>query len=98
MTVPTIDAPIRHWGCPACPVTDVTQKPEVHTQMHNCPGTGGLMIPLVEVAEHGATPAARHVPQLSAEGSLVSIGTEHADGRVDRTIFVGVARPDRKDG
>lgn len=95
--VVTIDAPVRHWACPACPATDRTQKPEVHQQHHACPGTGGLWVPLVEVHEPGAPADARHVPQLSASGALTSIGTEHGEnsvypGRVDRTVYLGPAR------
>lgn len=92
--VPILDAPVRHWACPACDTTDRTQRPDVHQQYHECPGTGRLNIPLVEVHEHGARPDARHVPQLGANGALTSIGTEHGPnslypGRVDRTVFLG---------
>ncbi len=92
-----LDAPVRHWACPACEVTDRTQKVEQHQQYHECAGTGRLNIPLVEVHEPGAEADARHVPQLSREGALTSIGTEHGPnslypGRIDRTVFLGPVR------
>ena len=97
MAAEILEVPVTHWACSACPVTSRTQKAEVHQEYHYCAGTGGLMVPLVEVHEPGAPADARHIPQLSASGALTSIGTEHGansvnPGRVDRTVFLGPAR------
>lgn len=93
-----IDAPVRHWACPACPVTDRTQRPDVHQQYHNCAGTGNLSLPLVEIHEPGAPADATHIPKLvpdkDGNPALVSVGTHHGPnsvnpGRVDRSVFLG---------
>lgn len=36
-----------HWVCPNCDFTDVTRRPEIHTQFHNCRGLRGLWAPMV---------------------------------------------------
>ena len=64
-----LDAPVRHWGCPACPVTLSKPGTVDEQEYHNCAGTAGLTIPLVEVHEPGAPADARHVPQLGTEGT-----------------------------
>jgi hypothetical protein len=97
-----LEPPVVHWACPDCSVA--TSKPrntdpsKTDQEYHNCEGQGGLMIPLVEVHEPGVAADARHIPQLGPNGVLASVGTEHGPnsvypGRVDRTIFLGPARP-----
>ena len=89
-TAKTLDLPVHHWACPACPQTARTQKAEVHTEMHDCPAHGGLGIPLVEVDRPGAGADARHVPVLNEDLVFTAIRTEHGSGRVDCTVFLGL--------
>ena len=98
-----LDTPVRHWACPSCPATVSKPGTVDEQEYHNCAGTAGLTIPLVEVHEPGAPADARHIPQLGAEGNLTSIGTEHGanskyPGRVDRTIIAGPVRAGQKEG
>lgn len=81
-----LDAPVRHWRCPSCETYATTQKVEIHTEFHNCPGNGGLGVPLVEVTSPDDKADARHIPQLGDGGVVTSIGTHHGSGRIDRTI------------
>jgi hypothetical protein len=83
-----LNAPVKHWACPSCASRATTQNAEPHTEFHNCPGTGNLSLPLVEVGGSDASPDARHVPQIGEGGIITSIATEHGDGRVDRTVIM----------
>lgn len=85
--------PARHFKCPSCP--HYSQAENVDTDvpigggnavMHSCQGNGGLTLPLVEVQHADATPEARHIAQIGEKGIVTSIGTEHKNGRVDRTV------------
>lgn len=38
----------KHWECPKCPAQHVSNRPEIHTPLHNCPGVVGALIPFVE--------------------------------------------------
>lgn len=88
MTVPILDAPIRHWRCPDCSSYASTQRPDIHTEFHNCPAQGNLGIPLVEVDTPDSKADARHIPVIGEKGVLTSIGTHHGNGRVDRTVIL----------
>lgn len=46
MAVPLLVSESR-WECPNCDQTDVTRRPDVHTQMHTCPGARGMTVPFV---------------------------------------------------
>lgn len=46
MTVPIL-APVHHWECRLCGLTDTTREARVHTRMHPCPRLGGLTAPMV---------------------------------------------------
>jgi hypothetical protein len=95
MTAVELNPPQRHFKCPSCPAHDVTDGIDGvelgggAARMHACPGNGHLTIPLVEVASADHAPEARHVPQMGEVDGLpviTSIGTEHATGRIDRTV------------
>jgi hypothetical protein len=45
--VTTLLDPTRRWWCPSCPLTDVTREAQPHSRMHDCPGMGGLSVPMV---------------------------------------------------
>lgn len=91
MTVPIIEAPIRHWHCPSCGVRDQTQRVEVYTQFHDCPAFAGAGIPLIEVAGPSEEARGRHVPVMGEHATaglvMASIRTEREDGTNDCTIF-----------
>lgn len=89
-----LEAPVRHWACPSCQTVDRTQRADAHTQMHNCPGMGGLTLPLVEVRNADARPDARHVLLEredyvgdSGAGRYMSARTDHGDGSNDITVY-----------
>jgi hypothetical protein len=65
--------------------------------MHSCAGLGGLTAPMVEVRTPTSRPDARHVvvesQDYAADSERVSaVRTNHADGRVDCTVFPRTAR------
>lgn len=37
----------RHWHCPNCDLTTVTNRPDVHTPFHACRGLRGISAPMV---------------------------------------------------
>lgn len=99
MGVPILAPPARRWACPSCPSTATTRQAEPHTQFHPCPALGGLAAPMVE---HGAD--ARLVlneredyiggddVQRTPDGRpLMSITTEHGDGRRDVAVYAPTA-------
>lgn len=48
MSVPVLQRRIV-WVCPnGCSTTDVTERADVHQQLHPCLAMGGLTVPLVE--------------------------------------------------
>ena len=99
MTHVLLDAPIKWWRCPSCPMVDKSQQAGPHTRMHICPALGNATIPLVEVASPDATPDARHVfieredyaatPDASR---IAAISTRHGSGRIDCTVLAPTAR------
>lgn len=38
----------QYWDCPACPQQHVTNRPEVHTPIHQCSGMRGAWVPFKE--------------------------------------------------
>ena len=48
MSVPMLQRRVV-WVCPnGCPTFDVTERADVHQQLHPCSSMGGLTVPLVE--------------------------------------------------
>jgi len=47
MSVHLLAAPVRHWECPNCDLTQTTCEAEPHTRFHACPGLAGLTAPMV---------------------------------------------------
>lgn len=43
-----LNLPRKLWGCGNCETMSMTQRSDVHTEFHNCPGMGGLSVPMVE--------------------------------------------------
>lgn len=83
-----LDAPIRLWKCPDCSILDRTQRPDVHTQFHNCPALGGISVPLVEVKSFDEKPKARQVVVESEYShDTAAVRTERMDGSNDVTVF-----------
>lgn len=75
----------------------MTRNPEPHTQMHSCPGLGGLTIPFVEVGSLADRPDARHVMVeredfAGPDGQrYMGVRTVHGSGREDFTVFAEAA-------
>ena len=97
----------REWDCPNCETADVTERADVHTQMHHCPGMGGLALPLVEVARRpGGKRSVRVSPVVrqdyvgkekglvyNDEGQpIMAAVTEYGDGSNDVAVFAPVVR------
>lgn len=93
-----LEAPVRWWKCPNCDVVDRTQRPDVHTQFHDCRALG-VTIPLIEVSDPEARPDGRQVvvereDYLGAENAdpMMAVRTERGDGSNDCTVFAPTAR------
>lgn len=91
--------PEQRWECPSCGLLDVTHEQRTHTQMHPCPALGGLLTPMVPAgskARHVAREREDYVGsdlvQLDDNGRpVMSLTTEHDDGRQDCMIFAPAA-------
>lgn len=97
-TVMILNPPVRWWRCPSCQTTDRTERSDIHTQMHNCPGLLGIVVPLVEVATLDTEPDAQHVlvereDYIGFEHAdhIMAVRTEHGDGSNDCTVFAPTA-------
>lgn len=100
-----LEPPVRYWRCPSCTTLDRTQQFGAHTRMHDCPGHGGLNIPMCEVADPRDDPSpskVRHVvhgredfvggkAQEEYTPLVASVVTERADGSNDVTVFAATA-------
>jgi hypothetical protein len=87
-----LEPPVRLWSCPSCQTKDRTQKTEVHTQMHPCPGLSGLNAPLIEVTDLDAKVDARQVlvsreDYAGDKPVIASCRTDHGDGSNDLTVY-----------
>lgn len=90
-----LEPPVRNWACPSCQLEDVSSAPG--TRMHHCAGLSGLTAPMVEVPKLGIKPDARHrvlerEDYCPDEDRIMSVVTDHGDGRNDCTVFPMTAR------
>jgi len=46
MDIPILN-PEQRWECPNCDLTQVTKRPDVHTEFHHCRGLAGLWAPMI---------------------------------------------------
>lgn len=87
------------WGCPNC-WRHKTTKPGSGTPFHRCSGLGGLdapLVPLAEVERGRVRVVANLREDYESKGEtltrdnagrpIMSITTEHADGRVDCVVL-----------
>lgn len=89
----------RYWECPNCDATHVTQRADVHTPMHTCPGLKGLSAPYVEAGTRANVIAVSRGDYLNGdeqttddEGRPIAfIVRERADG-ADVWAHAGLAR------
>lgn len=91
----------KFWTCPNCTVTDVTDRVDVHTQMHQCAGLGGLLAPLIDTTRTKRPDSARIRPVIREDyvgkehgltyddggRPISSVVTEYADGSNDVAVF-----------
>ena len=90
---------VRRWECGGCPATHVTRVAAPHAPMHQCPATGGLLVPYQpEGSRAKVTPQEREdyvngeAVQLNDAGRpLMAAQIKHHDGRVDAVIYAPAA-------
>ena len=88
----------RHWTCPNCDLTAVTNRADVHTQVHQCAGLSGLVAPMLEVGTHAKVEAVLRddyigdeIVTLDANGRpVMSVVTTRDDGN-DVQVFAPTA-------
>jgi hypothetical protein len=99
MQVPMFAVPVRRWECPNCDTTDVTREVEPYTRFHNCPGLAGLTAPMVPAGSKARVRANEREDYIAGEDvrvdangrPVMSITTEHPDGRTDCVVFAPTA-------
>lgn len=100
MTIPILCAE-RHWVCSACDTTAVTNRADVHSQFHNCPGLLGLWAPMVQAGTNSKIEAreredyvGREQVQLNREGRpIMSVQVTRDDGE-DCAVYAPAATAD----
>ena len=97
MTV-QLTPPTRFWKCASCGLTDMTQRSDVHTQMHPCSALMGVNLPLEEVPNADASPVSRHVAVEREDyigtdiaGPIMAIRTDRPDGSNDIAVLAPTA-------
>lgn len=96
--IPTI-TPVRRWACPHCKVTSITREARPHSRMHTCVGLKGLIAPLIEegvkvkvTAHERQDYVGNEQVRRDADGRpMMSVVTEHSDGRTDAIVFAPTA-------
>ncbi len=99
MQIPMFAIPERRWECPNCNATDVTREVQPHTRFHSCPGLAGLTAPMVPAGARVRVRAneredyvGREDVRLDDNGRpIMSITTDHEDGRRDCVVFAPTA-------
>lgn len=101
------------WDCPNCNCTDVTEEARPHTRMHNCPGLGGLTVPMVNKARKSACGGAPRVRKAIREDyvgkergltyddagkPIMAVVTEYPDGSNDAAVYPAIAVVDVRKG
>lgn len=94
-----LEPPTHRWHCPACRKDDATREIRPHTRMHDCPALGGLSVPFLPagtdarlVAHEREDYVGRELVRLDEHGRpVMQVTTEHADGRVDATVYAPTA-------
>lgn len=89
----------HRWSCGHCTQTAVTRSPEQHTRLHICAGLGGITAPLVREGTRCRVTTVeredyigRELVQRNADGRpIMSVVTDHADGRRDCVILAPTA-------
>lgn len=97
----------KEWDCPNCVAQDVTDEARPHTRMHDCPGMGGLSLPMVEKSRQTGTGGVANVSTVVREDyvgeekglvyddegqPIMAAVTEYADGSNDVAVFVPVVQ------
>jgi hypothetical protein len=94
-----LEVPPRRWHCPACLHEDVTREARPHSRMHDCPAMGGLSVPMLPAGARARLVAHEREDYVGAERvrldnngrPVMQVVTEHADGRVDATVYAPTA-------
>jgi hypothetical protein len=89
---------VKHWTCPNCTATHVTNEPRPHTPFHTCSGLKGLTAPYIEdgtkakitVVERGDW-VGRELVQTDGEGRPIQAVVTTRDDGEDCTVFAPTA-------
>lgn len=100
--IPVLNAQ-RHWECPNCTFTDVTQEVAPHSRFHACRGLRGLTSPMVPAGTRARVSAVdredyvgSEIVQTDGEGKpVMSIVTEREDGQ-DCAVLAPLATLDSR--
>lgn len=93
--IPILQQPVQRWECAHCNTRDVTRGQP--NRMHNCPGLGGIMAPLV-LEEHARRTLVRKVEREDYVGTekvqtdedgrpIMAVETLHDDGSNDIAVL-----------
>ena len=96
--------PIR-WQCPNCDMRAVSRESRPHSQMHTCPGLGGILAPMITEGMSAKVEVIEREDAVNGEQGLryddrgrpiMAVRTTRADG-YDTVVFPGSATLSREE-
>ena len=96
--------PIR-WQCPNCDMRAVSRESRPHSQMHTCPGLGGILAPMIPEGMSAKVEVIEREDAVNGEQGLryddrgrpiMAVRTTRADG-YDTVVFPGSATLSREE-
>ena len=97
--------PRVRWSCPNCEMRAVSHEARPHSQMHTCPGLGGILAPLVPEGTQCKVEAIEREDAVNGEQGLryddsgrpiMAVRTSRGDG-YDTIVFPGSATISREE-
>ena len=95
MTPLIFQVPIQGWECPNCDTKDQFNVKPGQSRMHDCPGLGGFMAPLVPEGTRASVTKVEREDYVGSESvtydsdgrPIMAVNVEREDGSNDRVVF-----------
>ena len=97
--------PPTRWQCPNCDMRAVSRESRPHSQMHTCPGLGGILAPMIPEGMSAKVEAIEREDAVNGEQGLryddrgrpiMAVRTTRADG-YDTVVFPASATIGREE-
>ena len=97
--------PSTRWQCPNCDMRSVSRESRPHSQMHTCPGLGGILAPMIHEGMSAKVEAIEREDAVNGEQGLryddrgrpiMAVRTTRSDG-YDTVVFPASATLTREE-